>query len=411
MPTATTFTTNKQFLGIAKETSQGTAVAPTFTLPVEKFQPEDKPVWLDDKAWRGSMVDFYGRQQGVIKTEFSMSGPAFGDGIGFLLANILGDLTATGTTTTPTGTLSAGSSVSATSVSSSVSIPNGTLIQIDVGNNAEIVTTSGVPTGVGPYTIPVPALTKAHLSGVAITAVTTPYTSAFSLLNSGQGQPISHTFTHFQATPASTGTRQYPGSCLSELSLKWNAESQLMTFDAKGLSWPSVIAGATPTSSPSTATPVASWRGVLGIGGPASGGTLVKTITDGEISIKRELDAIFTTQGVQVPYIIQRGAISVSGKLNFIADSESPFLAMMNNTQPQLQFLLDNGVAGANNIKFQADMQNAAYKGVKYDAGKTAVAYQVDFDAVANVTNAGFSGGFSPIKFALTNAITSGTYQ
>lgn len=411
MPTATTYSTNKQFLGVAKETSQGTAVAPTFTMPVEKFQPEDKPVWLDDKAWRGSMVDFYGRQQGVIKTEFSLSGPAFGDGVGWLLANILGDLTVTGTTTAPTGTLSAGSSIGATSVSSSVSIPNGTTIQIDVGNNAEIVTTSGVPTGAGPFTIPVPALTKAHLSGVAITAITTPYTSAFSLLNSGQGQPISHTFTHFQSTPASTGARQYPGACLSELTLKWNAEAQLMTFDAKGLSWPSVIAGVAPTSAPSTVAPVPSWRGVLGVGGPASGGTLVKTITDGEISIKRELEPIFTTQNVQTPYIIQRGAISVSGKLNFIADSESPYLAMMNNTQPQLQFLLDNGVAGASNIKFQADMQNAAYKAVKYDAGKAAVAYGVDFDAVANTTNAGFSGGFSPIKFALTNAVTSGTYQ
>jgi len=337
VPTATTFTSAKQFVGVAKETFQGTPLASTFTLLVEKFTPEDKPVWLDDHAMRGSMVDNYGRQQGVIKTDFSMSGPAFGDGLGFLLANILGDLTTTG--------------------------------------------------------------------------ASAPFTHAFSLLNSGQGQPISHTLSHYQGPVASVGTRQYPGSCLSDLTLKWNAESQLLTFDAKGMSWPSVIPGATPTSSPTTVAPVPSWRGSLGIGGPASGGTLIKTITEGEISIKRELEPVFTTQGVQTPYIIQRGAVSVGVKLKFVAADESPYLAMIGNTQPQLQFVLDNGIAGAGQITFQVDIQKAAYKSAKYEAGKAAVAYDIDADAIANTTNAGASGGFSPVKVTLTNAITSGTYQ
>lgn len=336
MPTATTYASAKQFILVAKETSQGTPVAGTATIPVDKFEPEDKPVWLDDKALRGSMVEMYGRQQGVIKTDFSMSGPVFGDTLGWLLGNILGDITTTG--------------------------------------------------------------------------ASAPFSHAVSLLNSGAGQPTSHTFTHFQGTVASVGARQYPGACLSELTLKWNAETQLFTYDAKGSSWPSVIPGATPTSAPSTVVPLPSWRGQLGIGGPAAGGTLVKTITDGEIAIKRALEPVFTTQLAQTPYIIQRGAVSVSGKLNFIAADESPYLTMINNTQPQLQFLIGNGIVGAGQLQVQVDCQNAAYNASKYDSGKAAAAYQASFDAIANTTNAGTSGGYSPAKVTITNAIAAGTY-
>jgi len=336
MATATTYASAKQFVGVAKETSQGTPVAMTATIPVEKFEPEDKPVWLDDKALRGSMVESYGRQQGVIKTDFSISGPVFGDTLGWLLGNLLGDLTTTG--------------------------------------------------------------------------ASAPFTHAFSTLNTGQGQPTSHTFTHFQGPVASVGARQYPGACLSELTVKWNAETQLLTYDAKGSCWPSVIAGAAPTSAPSTVTPVPSWRGQLGIGGPATGGTLVKTVMDGEITIKRALEVVFTTQNVQTPYIIQRGAVSASGKLNFIAADESPYTTMLNNTQPQLQLLIGNGVSGAGQIQVQVDCQNAAYATAKADFGKAAVGYQTTFDAIANTTNAGTSGGFSPLKVTLTNGIAAGTY-
>lgn len=335
MPTATTFASAKQFLGVAKETSQGTAVVMTATIPVEKFEPEDKPVWLNDRALRGSMVDEYGRQQGVVKTEFSMSGPVFGDTLGWLVGNILGD-----------------------------------------------VTTSGVG----------------------------PFTHAFSTLNSGAGQPTSHTFTHFQGPVASVGARQYPGSCLSELSVKWNAETQLAMYDAKGLSWQSVIPGGAPTSAPSTVAPIPSWRAILGIAGPASGGTQVKTVMDGEFTVKRMLDAVFTSQLSQNPYIIQRGAVSVSGKLNFIAADESPYLAMIGNTQPQLQLILDNGVAGAGQVQLKVDCQLGAYNAAKPDFGKAAVGYQATFDAIANTTNAGTSGGYSPSKITLINSIAAGTY-
>lgn len=411
MPTATTFATAKQFVGIAAEASQGTAVVPVATIPIEKFEPEDKPVWLDDKALRGSMVDQYGRQQGVIKTEFSMSGPVFGDTLGWLLGNILGDVAYTGGTnaggsTTTTGALTAGVT-SVIPVTSAAGISPGTVLAIDTAGLLELVTVLSVVTLNVTITKPV---AKSHLTAATVQPVTANFTSAFSTLNSGQGQPTSHTITHFQGPVASVGARAYPGCCFSEVGLKWNAESQLFNYDAKGLSWPSVIAGSQPTSAPSTVTPLPSWRGQLGIGGVAGGGTLVKTITEGEVTIKRELDAVFTTQLAQVPYIIQRGAVSIDGKLKFVAADESPYLAMINNTQPQFQLVLGNGLAGANLVQVQVDCQLASYDTSKLDFGKNAVMYDVVFSGIGNTTNAGISGGYSPAKVTLTNAVPPQTY-
>jgi hypothetical protein len=69
------------------------------------------------------------------------------------------------------GTLSAASSAGATSVSSSVSYPAGTIVAVETGTaNAELATVASAgPTGSGPYTIPLVApLTNAHASGVRI---------------------------------------------------------------------------------------------------------------------------------------------------------------------------------------------------------------------------------------------------
>src|SRR6267378_193476 len=125
----TTFTSNRQFLGIATEVTQGTGVAPAATIPFTKFDPEDKPVWLDDKALRGSMAELYGKIQGVIKTDFSLSGPVYGDTLPYLLANIFGENSATGTAgaaTTTTGTNSAGSTT--LTVTSGAAIANGNIL-------------------------------------------------------------------------------------------------------------------------------------------------------------------------------------------------------------------------------------------------------------------------------------------
>lgn len=416
MPTPTTFAPAKQFLGIAAEATQGTPVAMTTTMLVTDVKPSDKPTFLEDQAWRGSMgTDSFNLIPGVKHAEIDVSGPVFGDTFSWWLRNVLGDVAVTGTPTgTGSTTLSASVAAGATSISTAATIPAGTLVQIGTGATAEIVTT-GTPTGTGPYTIPISTPTTglafAHASAVAVVPVQSagPFTYAWSLLNSGGGQPASHTLTHFLG-PNAVGARQYPGFCASELDLKFNVESELLTYDCKGVSFPSVIPGATPVANPGTVLPVASWRTTVGIGGTAVASP-VTTVTDGEIDIKREATPIYTATGVQTPYIIQRGGLSVEGKLNFSAVSdESALLYMLNNTQPQVQIITTNGLSGSNLITVQIDMQVTAFNTADPDAAKTAVGYQTGFKALFNTTNAGGSGGMSPLKVSVTCSIPPGTF-
>lgn len=409
MPTPTTYAPAKQFVGIAPETVQGTPAAMTTTVLVDEIKPKDQPKFLEDKSWRGSMAtEAFAQIAGVKAAELDLGGPVYGDGISFFLRNILGDMA---TTATPTGTgattLAAAAAAGASSISCVASVPTGTVVQIGTGTTAEVVTT-GTPSGVGPYTIPLTGSTLqyAHASAQAVTPSTGPFTQAHSLLNSGSGQPITHTLTHFLGPTATSGARQYPGACFSEVTFKWNAESELLTWSGKATSFPSVALGAAPVSNPSTVLPVASWRMMAGIGGPASGGTQLNTVTDGEITIKRELSPYYTATGVQTPYIIQRGGVSVEGKLNFVAADESPLLYMLNNSQPSLQLVIDNGLTGLNRIAIQFDIAVAAFMDVDPDGSKAAVEYGGSWNSVLSTVNAGGSGGYSPIKVSVTNNAT-----
>lgn len=416
MSTPITYASTQQFVGIAAEAVQGTAVAMTATQLLTTFTPGDTPSWLKDQSWRGSMgTDAFAHIQGTKIAGISLGGPVYGDTLGFWLRNILGDVSVVGT---PTGsgatTLAASAAAGATSFQATATIPNGTLLQVGTGATAEVVTT-GTPTGSGPFVIPITTptggLLYAHASSQALTPVTGPYTYAWSLLNSGGGQPASHTLTHKLGTTATVGARSYPGFCMSQMNFTFNAESELFSWTGQGTSYPSAPASVAPTANPTGILPIASWQTKVGIGGPASGGTLVNTVTDGEIDITRELLPIFTATGSQLPYIIQRGGVAVTGKLNFGAVSdESALLYMLNNTKPQVQIVCSNGLSGANLISIQIDIQVAAFTAATPDTSKAAVGYQDSFETDFNTTNAGGSGGMSPIKVSVTCNVPPGSF-
>lgn len=88
--------TNRSVVGVAKEAVKGTGVVPTDYLPVRKFDPFDKLDLLPDNGWRGSATDDYGMVAAKTWGELDLGGDVFPDGIGWLLASLLGDLTTTG---------------------------------------------------------------------------------------------------------------------------------------------------------------------------------------------------------------------------------------------------------------------------------------------------------------------------
>jgi len=249
------------------------------------------------------------------------------------------------------------------------------------------------------------------LGDLTTTGTAAPYTNAWSLLNSGSGQPITHTLTQYYGPTPTSGSRMFSSVCFSEVGLKFVAESELLTWTGKASSWASTAAVALPTAAPSTVIPVASWRAIAGVGGPASGGTQVLTLESLELNIKRALKPYFTASNSQNPYIIQRGGLTVDGKMTFVCADESPYTAMINNTQPQLQFVIANGLGGGAAGQVQIDLAQAAFTEANPNFGSEAVQWDVTFEGVFNSTNAGASGGLSPVKITVNNAVASGTYQ
>lgn len=337
MTTPTTYPSAKAYLGLAVETTMGTAnTTIAKSVPLATFEPEDKPTWLDDKAIRGSMVETYGRIQGPMHTEWAASGPVFFDVLPYWLANILGDLTTTG-------------------------------------------------------------------------PVSSAYTHTASVLNSGTGQPGSLTLVDWQGPTGSPSfARMYPGACLSELTLKGNAESSLVEWGIKGLAYPSAdYPTAPPSQAFSTDVPMADWRRTLGLGGTAAGAPNL-TVRNWELTIQRELKAQWTGGNTQSPYVISRGPVSLSGSLYYsVPSTEQALDYLLSNTQPQGQLVITNGGADAALRSMTIDVQLLASDTTKINRSEVAVGFDATIIGVANTTNAGASGGYSPIKIAVVNATAS----
>jgi hypothetical protein len=320
----------RSYLGIAKEATRGTAVAPTDFIPVMKdaLKPVDIVDPLYDTGLRGSNVLNYNYIPGRTRSTVDFGGAVFADTVGYAIAGVLGS--------------------------------------------------------------------------VATTGVSAPYTHTISLFNSlvsgGDVQPISYTLTDFYAVDV----RSYPGCQFSDFSLKFNADGML-EYDAKSTGFQSeTVSDPTPTFSTVLPTPV--WRGTVSIGGSA-----VSTAMTGNIDMKRPATPIYGISNTQDPYQVFLGPLEVTGKITFVMDSDAELLNFLNNSQPALVFNWAYG-AGATAVQIQATLTKGAYTTGVIERGEDFVQVSVDINAQSNTTDAGSSGGFSPIKWVLQNAKASGTY-
>jgi hypothetical protein len=320
----------RSYLGIAKEATRGTAVAPTDFIPVMKdaLKPVDIVDPLYDTGLRGSNALNYNYIPGRTRSTVDYGGAVFADTVGYAIAGVLGS--------------------------------------------------------------------------VATTGASAPFTHTISLFNSlavgGDVQPISYTLTDFYAVDV----RSYPGCQFSDFSLKFNADGML-EYDAKTTGFLSeVVAAPTPTFSTVLPTPV--WRGTVSIGGSP-----VSTAMTGNIDMKRPATPIYGISNTQDPYQVFLGPLEVTGKITFVMDNDSELLNFLNNSQPALVFNWAYG-AGASAVQIQATLTKGAYTTGVIERGEDFVQVSVDFNAQANTTDDGASGGFSPIKWVLQNAKASGTY-
>lgn len=238
---------------------------------------------------------------------------------------------------------------------------------------------------------------------------TSPARYTFALQNAASsgsvtmpGQAHSLSIYDWSGVTAGGGARLYTGAMFSDLAYTIDP-TKLVTFTAKATTWGSTTSAA--TAAPSSLAPAPGWTVAVGVGGPASGGTLAGNVMNASINFARKLK-VYPTLGQKQPYIIRQGTFGVTGKLTFIAQDETALIDYLTNVQPQLQFVMSQGA----NFALQIDMQNVYYKAATINRGSEAAEFDVDFVAIANTTNVGASGGFSPALVTLTTTTAVGTY-
>lgn len=101
--------TARSYLGIAKEVTKGTPVAPTDFIAVEssKLKPADVigELTASDMA-QGSLVKDYAYVQGRSNSTYDFGGPVYPDTVGYVLGGIMGSVTTTGASAPYTHTIS-----------------------------------------------------------------------------------------------------------------------------------------------------------------------------------------------------------------------------------------------------------------------------------------------------------------
>ncbi|MFB6568366.1 phage tail tube protein [Streptomyces noursei] len=358
-------------IGLAKEVTPGTWLAPTVGVPFTKGDYEDMFTELKDESVRGNDTVLQGMYQGVVHAEWQLDVMAYPDLMGHFLAGVIGPDTVTAGVST---TLSSSTVIGATSISTVATIPVGSIIAIDTGTKLEYATT-GTPTGSGPYTIPitVPAtgLTQAHNSAVTVVSQTT------------------HTFKQ-STTPLPTysltlyDTTQTV-SCsycrLSDLQMKIDPKGTV-TASIKYVSFPSVVQSP-QTESFSTYDPLLGWSWTMNNAGAASTRGLTYDLT-----VKRATEAIGSSDGTQAPREIFAGPIEADGTYKAIFENQTDMNLYLNYTQTATTATLAQPVPRGGQSLALTMSKSGYYKG-KRDLGSAYVQADFSISGIYNTTDGG----------------------
>jgi hypothetical protein len=418
-------------------------------LDASTFDPEDKPVWLRDIGIRGSMADVFAIIQGVEDSAWSLGGPVYQGITPVLLDNMFGDVKTTATSGTPgTPTTSTGSGYVVGTSGLSLPVASitgftaaGQIGSITSGSYSEFfVTTAAGSAGAVPIQSPL------HFNYPAAAVVTpyplgtppTAYLHQFAALNSGTGQPptwtlldstsVTDTLAGSPSTDADEwGQRYYTSMCLAQLDFTISAEA-LFTQKASGTAWSSQPTSYAPVSataaySPAnvTALPIPSWSSNIKLSLPDTGGSVaVNYVGEITFSLKRKIQVYWTDDGVQSPFAIARGPLQCTGTVKaVVAQDEQILKSMLKNFQGSLQatVLFPSGTGPAfastalqsqtllttQGVAFQFNLNQCAFTAAKPTRSSVLVGYDSTFEAVANTTNVGPSGGLSPLTISVVD--------
>jgi len=420
-----------RWLGIARELTVGTPLVPVITHPMDQadYSPQDMPKFLDDKAIRGSMTDLFYKTLGVESAQFSFGGPNFLDSHGYFFDNVFGDLSTVGSSLANPATVSGVLPVGNTNMTLSAAPPAqytaGATIQIGAGSTAEVVIISATAASnvVGFTSYP---LRFTHPTSQTVQTAGTPFTHKFAALNSPLGyggaygaQPPTHTFTDvtnivnvytsatYGTAPTNTyGARMYPSAVLKSLDFSGNAE-QLLGIKMSGDSWISQVAGTAVTNVTTNSRPIPNWNTTVVAGGyTITSSNTYNGIGNFSLSAKRATQVYWTVQGTQTPYIIARGPLTMDGQVDWNpANSEMPLDLMLLNAQAPMTVTVTNSGIPNSGTPFTLTFTMSQVANVTSKIGNSGqlISYSNSYEAVANATDTGGSGGLGPGTITLVN--------
>lgn len=381
-------------------------------VPCGPLQTNQHVNWLQDDNLRGSNVKTYDLQQSNEWAEVTIpESPLYGDTIGHMLFSMMGDYTVTGTAASPNSTLSGGVSAGATSftVASGTGFVANQWIQVDIGALAEVVQVLSVASNTITLTTATP-LRFSHLTGVAVTNTAAVYTHVFSNLNPNSStgntsaQPPTYTWLHrnLVATAANHNIDQYSYVRMTDLKLTAKKDG-FVVWDGKATSYLRNFPAADVTPSFTSVSAQPSWKSAITVAG-----SQVYNVAEISVQLQRELDIVTTADGSQNPYVIAGGPLTATFNIDWDAISdESALTYMLSNTKPTLQYVISNGLTSPNTVSMTIAAQLTGFKDSPLTAMKSLWGFKSSGELIANTTNAGNSGGYSPCQITLVNAIPS----
>lgn len=305
-------------VGLGKETTMNTPVSPTYYVPAQTIKPEDVIGMEDDTSYQNNASMLQGSYQTIKEVAFALDLLAFFETLpNLLVAAGFADVVATGRSVAD----------AVTNGTTTVTSATATFVAGDVGAT---VTGTNIAAGT---TI----ATRVNGTTITLSQIATGSGSGGSLVIAGGAGSYNHKLTKSDAQPGTSTitdfdgyeTLAYAGMMLDQLDLNIDAKAamKLMT-QWKGMS---VASASKPTPSWPAVPPGLGWQPTFTIGGVA-----IPRIESLGVTVKRAVEALRASTGLQTPYGMFADRIAVSAKAKGFRVDDTERNHLINNDQPAL---------------------------------------------------------------------------
>src|SRR5215472_8816423 len=176
-----------------------------------------------------------------------------------------------------------------------------------------------------------------------------------------------------------------------------------------GDSWISVPSGTAVTNVTTNSRPIPNWNSTVVTGGytiTSAAANPYNGIGNFSLTAARATQVYWTVQGLQSPYIIARGPLTMNGSIDWSpTNSEMPLDLMLLNAQtPTTITVTNSGISNAGTpFTLTFTMSQLANIKAKITRNGQLIGYQNSYESVANSTDVGGSGGLGPGTITLVN--------